>query len=50
MKEGTAMDIVINISEDVYTRLFDNGTDTSLEDRKVIDKAIRIGERRRMNE
>lgn len=37
------MKIVIDIPEDVYTRLFNNGTETSFEDRKVIDTAIRLG-------
>ena len=37
------MEIVIDIDENVYTRLFDNGVDTSLEDRKVIDRAVRNG-------
>ena len=37
------MKIVIDISEDVYTRLFDNGIETSFEDRKAIDIAVRVG-------
>ena len=37
------MKIVIDIDNNVFTRLFDNGVDTSLEDRKVIDTAIRTG-------
>ena len=37
------MKIVIEISEDVYTRLFDNGIETSFEDIEAIDIAIRVG-------
>ena len=37
------MKVIIDIGENLYTRLFDNGIETSLEDRKVIDKAIRNG-------
>ena len=37
------MKIVIDIDENVFTRLFDNGVDTSSEDRKVIDRAVRNG-------
>lgn len=37
------MKVVIDISEDVYTRLFDNGIETSIEDRKAIETAIRVG-------
>ena len=37
------MQIVINLDEDVYTRLFDNGVPTSLADGIVIDRAIRTG-------
>ena len=37
------MQIVIDIDENVFTRLFDNGVDTSSEDRKVIDRAVRNG-------
>lgn len=32
---------VIDIDENVFTRLFDNGVETSEEDRKVIDAAVR---------
>ena len=37
------IELVIKISEDVYTRLFDNGVPTSLADGIVIDTAIRKG-------
>lgn len=37
------MKIVIDIDENVFTRLFDNGVDTSPEDREVIDRAVRNG-------
>ena len=37
------MKIVIDIDENVFTRLFDNGVNTSLEDRKAIDQAVRNG-------
>ena len=37
------MQIVINLDENVYTRLFDNGVPTSLADGIVIDRAIRTG-------
>lgn len=37
------MQIVINLNEDVYTRLFDNGVPKSLADGIVIDRAIRTG-------
>ena len=37
------MKIVIDVDENVFTRLFDNGVDTSLEDRKAIDSAVRNG-------
>lgn len=37
------MNLGVKIPDDVYTRLFDNGTETSAEDRKVIDTAIRKG-------
>lgn len=37
------MKIVINISENIYTRLFDNGIEISLEDREAINIAIRGG-------
>ena len=37
------MKIVIDIDDSVFTRLFDNGVDTSPEDRKVIDSAVRKG-------
>ena len=35
------MERVIKISEDVFTRLFDNGTETSPDDRRAIETAIR---------
>lgn len=37
------MKIVIDIDENVFTRLFDNGVDTSSEDRAAIDRAVRNG-------
>lgn len=37
------MQIVINLDEDIYTRLFDNGTPISLADEIVIERAIRAG-------
>lgn len=37
------MKLIIDVDENVFTRLFDNGVDTSLEDRKVIDRAVRNG-------
>lgn len=37
------MKLIIDIDDNVFTRLFDNGVDTSLEDRKVIDRAVRNG-------
>jgi len=37
------MQIVIDIDENVFTRLFDNGVDTSSEDRDAIDRAVRNG-------
>lgn len=37
------MKLVIDISENVYTRLFDNGIEISLEDREAINIAIRGG-------
>lgn len=37
------MKLLIDIDENVFTRLFDNGADTNSEDRKVIDKAVRNG-------
>lgn len=37
------MERVIKISEDVFTRLFDNGTETSPDDRRAIETAIRNG-------
>lgn len=37
------MKLIIDIDENVFTRLFDNGVDTSPEDRKVIDRAVRNG-------
>ena len=43
MKGDIQMQIVINLDEDIYTRLFDNGNPVSLTDRIVIEKAIRAG-------
>lgn len=37
------MKLMIDIDDNVFTRLFDNGVDTSSEDRKVIDRAVRNG-------
>lgn len=37
------MKLIIDIDDNVFTRLFDNGVDTSSDDRKVIDRAIRNG-------
>ena len=37
------MQIVINLDEDIYTRLFDNGTPISLADGIVVERAIRAG-------
>lgn len=37
------MKLIINIDDNVFTRLFDNGIDTSSEDREVIDRAVRNG-------
>ena len=37
------MQIVIDIDENVFTRVFDNGVDTSSEDRDAIDRAVRNG-------
>lgn len=37
------IELVIKISEDVYTRLFDNGRPTDIADGIVIDRAIRKG-------
>ncbi len=37
------MKLIIDIDDNVFTRLFDNGVDTSSEDRKVIDRAVRNG-------
>ena len=37
------MQIVIDIPEDVYTRLFDNGVPTSIADGIVMERAIRKG-------
>ena len=37
------MELVIKLSDDVYTRLFDNGTETSWSDRMDIEIAIRRG-------
>lgn len=37
------MKLIIDIDDNVFTRLFDNGVDTSSEDRKVIDRSVRNG-------
>ena len=37
------MDLIVHISDDVYTRLFDNGIEPSESDRDAIDTAIRKG-------
>lgn len=37
------MKLIINIDDNVFTRLFDNGVDTSSDDREVIDRAVRNG-------
>lgn len=37
------MKLIIDIDENVFTRLFDNGVDTNSDDREVIDRAIRNG-------
>lgn len=37
------MKLIIDIDDNVFTRLFDNEVDTSSEDRKVIDRAVRNG-------
>ena len=37
------MKLIIDIPEDVYTRLFDSGVPMSLADGIVIDRAIRTG-------
>lgn len=37
------MQIVIDIDENLYTRLFDNGSETDEQDRKSIETAIRKG-------
>ena len=37
------MKLVIDIPEDIYTRLFDNGIEISLEDREIINIALRRG-------
>ena len=37
------MELVIKLSDDVYTRLFDNGAETSQSDRMDIETAIRRG-------
>ena len=34
---------IIDLDENVFTRLFDNGVETSSEDREAIDRAIRNG-------
>ena len=37
------MKLIIDIDDNIFTRLFDNGVDTSSDDREVIDRAIRNG-------
>ena len=37
------MKLIIDIDNNVFTRLFDNGVDTSSDDREVIDRAVRNG-------
>jgi len=37
------MKLIIDIDDNVFTRLFDNGVDTSSDDRAVIDRAVRKG-------
>ena len=37
------MKVLIDISEDVFTRLFDNGVDASFDDLRQIEKAVRAG-------
>ena len=43
MKGDIQMQIVINLDENIYTRLFDNGTLISRADGIVIERAIRAG-------
>lgn len=37
------MKVLIDISEDVFTRLFDNGGDARIDDLRQIEKAVRAG-------
>ena len=37
------MKVLIDISEDVFTRLFDNGVDARIDDLRQIEKAVRAG-------
>lgn len=37
------MKIVIDIPEDVYTRLFDNGVDASIDDLRQLETTVRKG-------
>lgn len=37
------MKLIIDIDDNVFTRLFDNGVETSSDDRAVIDRAVRNG-------
>lgn len=37
------MKLIVDIDDNVFTRLFDNGVDTSSDDRVVIDRAVRNG-------
>ena len=37
------MQILIDISEDVFTRLFDNGVDASIDDLRQLETAVRKG-------
>lgn len=37
------MKLIIDIDDNVFTRLFDNGVETNSDDREVIDRAVRNG-------
>lgn len=37
------MKVLIDISEDVFTRIFDNGVDARIDDLRQIEKAVRAG-------
>ena len=43
MERRRRMKLLIDIDDNVFTRLFDNGIDTSAEDRRIIDRAVRNG-------